>query len=649
MINKNKRHIITKLLPVLILVGILLPSIAHAEEGSWLLNVTGTVVKKTIAFVGETIYGFTVTIMTLAGGFFDYTLDLSIKAGDNLLLGAGSLVQEGWTAVRDLANMAFLFVLIFIGIATIIQLPAGYGMKQLLVKVIIIALLVNFSMAFANIVIKTSNMLALEIRDKIAKPGVSLSSIYAYGLDIQSIKDIRNVTEFPGNSEDKAIFQTIVIFFFGSVLILVASFVLIVGGLLFLMRSVILALVVMLAPLAFIAMIFPATKKYAAQWWSALFKQSFFAPAFLLLFYLVSKLILSRQIFNMLGTDQATWAGVFIGKMTDNFALVAQYVLLTALMLACLTIATTMGGAAGSAAVSGAHWVRKRYMGAVDLQNKGLGRILRRVAGPTAEAIATGKGEGRAARFGEWARTIPIVGGVTTRAAAKVGVSNRERIAEIQKNYQRYSDLELKNLLPTLPFSFNRAAIVQELINRDELEREGGLDKTQIEKAMKLFDHYNISTRPIKNRSWQYEMPEEVLKKTDLTPEYFGKILSQNKSFNFINKAKRKDQTVAQHYIDIMADWAKGAKDATEALNKVSQEFTKKGNTTMAQWMYSTAARGMMTKIREVAGVPDNKEQKDKKETKEKEKPKQQAGFTAKHTKKGPPEEVKPIKPKLLT
>ena len=53
-------------------------------------------------------------------------------------------VQQGWTALRDLANMFFIIVLLIMSFATILKIEA-YGYKQVLKKLIIMAILVNFS------------------------------------------------------------------------------------------------------------------------------------------------------------------------------------------------------------------------------------------------------------------------------------------------------------------------------------------------------------------------------------------------------------------------------------------------------------------------------------------------------------------------
>jgi hypothetical protein len=74
----------------------------------------------------------------------------------------GTAVEDAWTILRDLANVLLVFLTVFIGLATIVGVTR-YGYKQLLFKVVLAALFVNFSITLARVVIDTSNILALSI------------------------------------------------------------------------------------------------------------------------------------------------------------------------------------------------------------------------------------------------------------------------------------------------------------------------------------------------------------------------------------------------------------------------------------------------------------------------------------------------------
>ena len=77
-------------------------------------------------------------------------------------------VSEAWVVVRDLSNIFFIFILLYIAFQTILGLGGhGGGPKKMIAQVIIMALLINFSMFFTKVIIDSSNILALIFYNKI--------------------------------------------------------------------------------------------------------------------------------------------------------------------------------------------------------------------------------------------------------------------------------------------------------------------------------------------------------------------------------------------------------------------------------------------------------------------------------------------------
>src|SRR3989338_10332449 len=81
-------------------------------------------------------------------------------------------ITIGWGITRDVANIFFIFILLIIAIDTILRLES-YGAKQLLPKLIIVALLINFSLVIAFTVVDASNILALAFIKEIGNPSIS--------------------------------------------------------------------------------------------------------------------------------------------------------------------------------------------------------------------------------------------------------------------------------------------------------------------------------------------------------------------------------------------------------------------------------------------------------------------------------------------
>jgi len=118
-------------------------------------------------------------ILTLSGIFFNTLMALTINS---VLFTKSAFIPTAWTVVRDLSNLFFILVLLYIAIELILGL--GHDAKKMIVRVIIIALLINFSMFFTEIIIDSSNILALIFYNKIntctTMPGQSTPTCAPY-------------------------------------------------------------------------------------------------------------------------------------------------------------------------------------------------------------------------------------------------------------------------------------------------------------------------------------------------------------------------------------------------------------------------------------------------------------------------------------
>ena len=74
------------------------------------------------------------------------------------LKGSDSFIEAGWPVVRDISNIFFVFILLWIALATIFDVET-YSAKKLLPKFIISALLINFSLPIAIFIISLSNQI----------------------------------------------------------------------------------------------------------------------------------------------------------------------------------------------------------------------------------------------------------------------------------------------------------------------------------------------------------------------------------------------------------------------------------------------------------------------------------------------------------
>lgn len=365
--------------------GTLGPFGVNEAHASWIGNMASGIFKKAAAAIGSMILSLVGVVLAAAAQLFDASIRYSLYDINN-----NKVIDAGWAMSRDIANLFFIFILLYISITTILQI-GEYGTKDLLVKVIVIALLVNFSLVFTKVIIDASNILAVGFYEKmenipvvdsagapIYKNGkqktVSLSEAFVGGLRPQGAYDTNigktvktsetGATTTINSAQEATLLQIFIQTVMGSALILVAAFVMFSGAIMFVLRVVSLWIIMILAPLAFVAMALPYTGQYAKKWWNTLFKQAFFAPIFLFMMYFAVKIVTSKTLSKQLGIDTARSgnAGFFKNNQMD-VKLILNYVMLIALFLAVLTVANELGGKSSSLATGWAHKGRKWAQG----------------------------------------------------------------------------------------------------------------------------------------------------------------------------------------------------------------------------------------------------------------------------------------------
>jgi|GEM_PF-3930559 len=314
-------------------------------------------------------------LLYFAGKMMDVSIALSITNGafraDNV-----ALISVGWPIVRDFASLFIVLAMLVISIATMLRLES-YSYKTALPKLILVALLISFSLPVGQLVIDASNVIAIGLYNKMGATartdvpsgttigGVALatpndvSGVFARGLAISNVYKFDESGELsgpPGATMTGLLISGIM----GSIVIMVAAFVLAAFAMLFIARTVMLWMLLVFSPAAFAAHIFPSTAQYAKQWWTMLMSQAFFAPVALFMIYLVAAIIdPSAPGGGFLGKALEHSAGQsgFYSEFTTNVQLIMQYIVLIFLLWYSLTLAQKMGAIGASHAITtGTKW-----------------------------------------------------------------------------------------------------------------------------------------------------------------------------------------------------------------------------------------------------------------------------------------------------
>jgi len=426
---------------------------AHGVEASWnpIKWVTGFPTPSDLVlgmFVGilNIVMWLASIVVWIAGLFFDLTLKISIIDFHKYANMAG--ITTGWTISRDIINIFFIFILLYIAIATILQI-AGYGIKDLLVKVILIALLVNFSGVVTKVIIDASNVVAVEFYSKITAEA-DISSVLMQGLKLQTVyksydTPIVDSTPDPTDQgvpggEQMSTSGLIVGMLGGTLLMLVTSFVLFAAGLLFLIRTITLLFLIILAPLAFAGMILPVTSAHSKKWWSTLFSQSFFAPAYMFMIYLVFMIISKNSLAEAIGMEEG--AGLMDAVFKGSINTLVYFIILIGLMVGSLIVAKSMGAVGASTVMKWGDTARKWGQGYAGKKTKhGAGFIAEKTLSYANEKDKEGKFKNP--KISGAMRRIPLAGRGLAKASSWREQQLKTKEDKYKKQYGSYSEAGL--------------------------------------------------------------------------------------------------------------------------------------------------------------------------------------------------------------
>lgn len=196
----------------------------------------------------------------------------------------GGQIYAFWAFIRDLFNVFFLMTLLFSAFATIFQIEK-FNYKKIFAKLIIAALLVNFSFPIARILIDFSNILLYSLLGL-------MSSLLGFGnpdTDAIRMLDAGGYVNLVAVNKDNV---TLSVLFSLIVSLFLIGMSFLAMGFLLLIRLFVLVILVIFSPIAFIAPAIPGVSKYSSMWWDNLLKYSFFAPIMMLFFYIALSFVI---------------------------------------------------------------------------------------------------------------------------------------------------------------------------------------------------------------------------------------------------------------------------------------------------------------------------------------------------------------------
>ncbi len=353
---------------------------------------------------------------------------MELVVGMGVLVGNMPGVTQAWETLRDLTNVFLVFITVYIGISMIVG-AANFGSKQMLGRIILAALLVNFSITVAKLVIDVSNVTAITAYDMIlqqnakdfstqVRPGeCSQVSEKAYkpaentcittGLAgvfwsrLQMTK-IFNVADFQGQGSKTPDDALIWVGLLGAIMFIIMAFVF--GAMAFMLmgRFLILVMLIIFSPLAFVSLITGISGK-GKVWWSMLINQSIVAPVMFIMLWITYRMLDGFSNRFELKEGIAKSAMADMGAM----GIVTYFMIICGSLIMSLIVAKELGAYGASAAMStGKNWSKKAGFALAG----GTGYVAGRTVGGAV---------GLSARMGR-----KVIGGTGDRVANSTAVKN---------------------------------------------------------------------------------------------------------------------------------------------------------------------------------------------------------------------------------
>jgi hypothetical protein len=250
-------------------------------------------------------------------------------------------IAASWLIIRDMCNMVFIFVLIYAGISTILNLSSA-NLKKVITGVIISALFINFSLYITRAIIDVSNIATVWFVQGVKNVGGGVGVSDSVKKVLQMEKLISPDGK-PAKDADIS-FDTYLTGLALVALNLVAIYVFFNVGFLFIARIVSFMFLLITSPLGFIGGLgIGQLDELYGSWWKELRSQALMAPMFFLMLYLTLYIVdqIQSLVFTTRGATDAVTGNSFSAA---NYLMFAIIILM---LLKCLSIAKEYSGKMG--------------------------------------------------------------------------------------------------------------------------------------------------------------------------------------------------------------------------------------------------------------------------------------------------------------
>ena len=486
------------------------PGAIASKITEWALGPIAKIVANIVyayTYIAALIAGIAVAIEAWAIGVI---LNLNTQIIDS------TPVQTGFYVALSIANLGFVAAIIVIAIATILR-SQTYGIKQILWKLVIAALLVNFSLVIAGTILNFADTLTIYLLEQIDPSANGVASFTSFASKLagafnpqkgfSSINDV-DAANIPADVEGAfgLIGQG-----FGKILTPIASLVFVGLSLIAIVitllamivmltvRYVFLGILLILMPFAWLLWVFPAFKSNWSKWWNNFLRWTFFAP--LVIFFLYLGIVTSENMglgaagdYNLAqyaSNSNPVWASI-VNLVTNLFSPIVQMVLESIMIVGIM-----VGGlfAANALSITGASTFYGMAKGVGNAALGMTGRVAARVAtrplrGERGQKLVSALQAPGATRLGRALRTLTGARHVGRGLEAAGVAGGAKQVEDADRRIRGKTDDQLANSMTTFTAP-ERIAALKTLMSHgtlDKLKDKGGVDRYMNED---LFNRYS--------------------------------------------------------------------------------------------------------------------------------------------------------------
>jgi hypothetical protein len=451
------------------------------------------------------------TILALLVALGALLTRVALQFNDNLL--DSPAVQAGFGVALSVANLGFVLGIIIIALATILH-RTTYGIKQLLSKLIVMAILVNFSLVISGVILGVNSSFTQYFMSKSSPQGdyfgfvdtlvhafapnvfwqppqtlnttdtASVTAMVNKALDFftsgtmtvvnpitavsaYAIKYFGQLTGIlPATAADtqNTFMVALLNMIFSIIFVLIIAFTYLTLAILLLVRYVFITILLILAPLAWLTWVFPQFSHLNTKWWNQFIRWTFFPAIVVFFLYLAittaAKItLITKGIVKTNGTGASSVPEAAIISMTGNPSTMVSAmgeIAILGLAIGGLFAANSLSITGASTAIGAAKAVGGAVGGWAGKQGKKAGRAAIQRTG-IAERMQRAK--------------IPVIGRPITALGRALGGAARAG----GENLVKVEEEKLKNL--------SSQAIATELEGRMPIEKQIANIKTLQERG----------------------------------------------------------------------------------------------------------------------------------------------------------------------